>query len=84
MDGVLYPLGSVISCALVGLVVFGINQAWIDASSGRVLYIGMALVAALAALWSIRKFFLHYEKSMLNWRLSRRKKGTNILDKLDF
>jgi MFS family permease len=84
MDGVLYPLGSVISCALVGLVVFAVSQTWIDASSGRMLYIGMALVAALAALWAIRSFFMCYEKSMLNWRLSRRKKSTNVLDKLDF
>jgi hypothetical protein len=84
MDGVLYPFGSIMSCALVGLVVFCVNRAWIDASSGRILYIGMTLVAAMGALWSIRSFFMHYEKSMLNWRLSRRKKGTNILDKLDF
>jgi MFS family permease len=83
LDGVLYPLGSIISCALVGLVVYSINQAWIDPDSGRVIYIGMALVAALASLWSIRNFFMHYEKSMLNWRLSRRKKGASILDKLD-
>lgn len=84
MEGFLYPLGSVLSCAFIGSVLFGVSQGWLAPATGRLVYIGGALVCAAAALVAIQRFHTSYDKSMLSWRLKRRQHGRSILDQLEF
>lgn len=83
MDGYLYPLGSILGCFIVGATLIASNQGLISVSNARVLYLGIASVGAVTALFLTTRIHLHYEKSMLNWRLKRRKRGSAI-ENLDF
>lgn len=50
----------------------------------HMLYLGLAAIAGLFALWSAFNLARNYDTSMLNWRLKRRQRHTNasLLDKL--
>jgi ATP/ADP translocase len=83
MDGYLYPLGSILGCFIVGATLIANGQGLISENSARVLYLGIAMVGAVTALFLTTRIHLHYDRSMLNWRLKRRKRGSAI-ENLDF
>lgn len=76
IDGYLYPAGSILGCFLVGSVLLAVGQGLLAPEIGRALYFGLAIACALAALWAIALFRLHYDSSLLNWRLKRRRRGS--------
>ena len=79
VDGYMYPLGSLVSCLVVGLLVALIPQ---ETRLEQVLYLGLAVLAGVAAFWALTRLAATYDKSMLNWRLQRRKRGSQVLDNL--
>lgn len=79
VDGYMYPLGSLISCLLVGSLVALIPQ---ETRLEQVLYLGLAVLAGAVAFWALMRLAATYDKSMLNWRLQRRKRGSQVLDNL--
>lgn len=84
MDGYLYPLGSILGCAILGVIeLLTVNQI-ITPGDRRIASLVIALAAVICAAWSIWQFREYYDTSMLNWRLKRRSRGKNILNKLDF
>ena len=83
IEGYLYPLGSLVSCGLIGGTLVVANNTALSAGAGRAITFGLAIAAAAAALWAIARFRSEYDKSMLNWRLKRRKRKS-VLDGLDF
>ncbi|GIV97445.1 MAG: hypothetical protein KatS3mg057_2102 [Herpetosiphonaceae bacterium] len=80
LDGYLYPLGSILSCGMIGLVLFLVGQQLLSPEQGRILYLSLALVCASIALWSITRLRVHYDQSMLNWRLRRRQRRSSLAD----
>jgi ATP/ADP translocase len=85
LDGYLYPLGSVLGCIIIGTVLILSSTGAISTEMGRYVYLGVALAAALIALWATSRIRVHYDTSMLNWRLSRRKRSSSsALEKLQF
>jgi len=82
LDGYLYPLGSLLSCGVVGATLFAVGRGLLTPELGRAIYIGLACLCAGAALWAIFRFRAYYDTSMLNWRLKRRRRKS-ILDGLD-
>jgi AAA family ATP:ADP antiporter len=82
MDSYLYAVGSIIGCVLTGaLVLVGI---WLGISQFFYAYLAVALVAALVAVWAVLKTRQLYDASMFNWRLKRRHRATELLDRLNF
>ncbi|GGJ52045.1 hypothetical protein [Deinococcus roseus] len=82
LEGYLYSAGSIVSCLLLaGVMVFS-QLGLISAQTASILYLLLALLCAGGALWAILKFNQTYDKSMLNWRLKRRKRTGGVLDDL--
>ncbi|HEX2979090.1 MAG TPA: hypothetical protein VHO48_02390 [Anaerolineaceae bacterium] len=83
MDSYLPAIGTITSCLVTGIIVV------IGLGTGRDLhglYLAVAIVGAIVAIWSISKMRACYDSSLLNWRLKRRQRGmsADILDKLTF
>lgn len=83
IDSYLGAIGTIASCIVTGVIVmlglgFGKDFSRI--------YIGVAIVSALGAIWLIVKMRANYDSSLLNWRLKRRQRGMSaeLLDKLTF
>ena len=75
-----YALGIIFGSALLGLLL--LIERHLPPEIFRLLALMLALIAALgavtAALWARST----YEESLLSWRLSRRQRNSNVLDKL--
>jgi hypothetical protein len=86
MDGYLYPVGAIVSCIILGLILFAQAQLGITLRAAEFLYLILAAVTSLASLLIIWfKYRPSYDSSMLNWRLKRRKvTNQDILNRLDF
>jgi type IV secretory pathway VirB3-like protein len=81
MDGYLYPLGSILSCILVGSTMIAVANNTLTQQSARSIYLGVAIFAAVIALISASRINSQYDKSMLNWRLKRRRRTSTVTDK---
>lgn len=80
MDSYLFAGGVLVGCAVIGAVVFfGVRSG---NPNYEYIYLGVAIAAALAAIWSIVQMRIVYDKSLFNWRLKRRQRGGSILDKI--
>lgn len=82
MDSYLYAGGSIIG-VLIALVIVGIGVLT-DATWLAQLMLGIGAVAAAFAVWAVIKMRASYDSSLLNWRLKRRRRGSSVLDKLEF
>ena len=80
LEGYLYPAGSILSCGLIGIILFSVSQHLLSAQIGRALYFLVACACAGTALWAITRFRAHYDASMLNWRLRRRQRRSALAD----
>lgn len=83
LEGYLYPLGSILGCALIGLILYGISQNWVSNTMGVTVYLGVGVACSVVAIWALTRFLATYDASMLNWRLKRRKRGS-ALDDVEF
>lgn len=80
MDGYLYPSGSIIGCILIGSTVFAVDRGVFTQDTARLIYLSIAAMCAGVALWSASRIRIHYDASMLNWRLKRRKRTSSLAD----
>jgi MFS family permease len=71
---------------LASLIILGalFLSRWIGEMATSYIYRWLAVVSAIWALWAIVKMRQVYDKSMLDWRLKRRQRGSSVLDKLEF
>jgi AAA family ATP:ADP antiporter len=89
MDSYLFAGGTIIGCLVTGAIVFvGPLRTITGPRSGGsphfYIYLAIAVLAALFAIWAVLKMRTVYESSLFNWRLKRRQRRTSVLDKLDF
>lgn len=84
LEGYLYSAGSVVSCVLLGLVMVGASFGLFGPQTATLICLLLAFGCAAGALWAIFRFNQTYDKSMLNWRLKRRKRSGGVLDELKF
>jgi len=89
MDSYLFAGGTIIGCLVTGAIVFvgplrGITGPQSSGSPHFYIYLAVAVLATLFAIWAILKMRSVYESSLFNWRLKRRQRRTSVLDKLDF
>ncbi len=83
MDGYLYPIGAILSCALLLLLFYFVQLQLFALATAQLLYLSIGLLCILGALYAMRQMFLSYEASMLNWRLQRKRRASQ-LDNLTF
>lgn len=82
IDGYLPALGNAIGFGLVGVVV--LLGIWTGFQFYFYGYLVLGFLASLTALISIWKMREIYDQSLLNWRLTRRKRAKSILDDFNF
>jgi hypothetical protein len=82
MDSYLFAAGTIIGCLVTGAII--LVGFLIGSSEYFYVYLAVAVMAALFALWAVLKMRTVYDSSLFNWRLKRRQRRTSALDKLDF
>jgi len=82
MESYLYVVGVLIGCILTGLIV------WVGGLIGSqfhyYLYLAIAVVASIGAIWAVFRLRATYDTSLLNWRLKRRQRGKSMLSDIEF
>lgn len=74
LDGYLYPLGTIIA-SLILLVFIGAEKAeWLQGPHLDRVYWGIGLLVSSLAFWAAFQLRQVYDKSLLNFRLARRKR----------
>ena len=63
------------------IVQFGVRYAVLDQAIQCSLI--LAFITSVFAIWSVLRLRSVYDMSLLNWRLKRRQRCHNLLDKLD-
>jgi MFS family permease len=83
IDSYFYALSTIIGCAVLGLLILIRSLGWVSADVITIIYLGLAGVASLVALWAATRLRATYDESLLNWRLARSRRKS-ILDGIDF
>jgi hypothetical protein len=79
-DSYLPAIGTILACLLTGTVV--LISLWLDRDL-HLVYMTLALVGAIVAVWATFRMRATYDTSLLNWRLKRRQRANDsILDRL--
>lgn len=81
MDSYMYAVGTLLGCLVTGAVLIVATNIGVQPFA---IYLPLAVVAALVALWAILSMRSHYDTSLLNWRLKRRTRGASVLDDIEF
>ena len=81
MDSYLTAAGTIFASLVLGALL--VISTILSLANAAPLYIGVCLLCAALANGAILFMRSHSESSMLNWRLTRRKRATNILNQLD-
>jgi hypothetical protein len=84
MESYLPAIGTMLACILGILVIYVGGLVGLLENIQVYLYMGIAGIGALVALWAILQMRSVYDSSLLNWRLKRRQRRaqTALLDKL--
>lgn len=83
MDNYFYSFASILGCLFVGGLLLATDQDVISRETTTIIYLAVAGAAALGAVWATLKLRTVYDKSLLNWRLSRSRRKS-VLDGIEF
>lgn len=83
MDGYLYPTGAILSCGMLLGILGLVKVNYFTLVTAQTIYLVVGLLCALLALFAIVNMYISYDKSMLNWRLQRKRRSSQ-LDNLTF
>ncbi len=73
-----YAFGKIFGSLVLGLIL----SASLSGNINTILYMSVALIAALLSLGTAIMVRQTYEKSMLSWRIARRARSSSVLDNL--
>ncbi|ULH17780.1 hypothetical protein MF271_20475 (plasmid) [Deinococcus sp. KNUC1210] len=82
IDSYILSLGTVTSCLLL-LAVWHFAPNW-SAEVRLAILMVAALLLACVGVWSVLRLRQVYDSSLLNWRLRRRQRGGDVLERLEF
>lgn len=82
MESYLTAIGTIIGALITSAVVF--FGPWLGALNVAPIYLALCALAALLSIGAIVLMRRAYESSMLNWRLTRRKRASDILSHMEF
>ena len=77
-DGYLYPIGAVLSCLIIGVILIVENAGLIPAGWGQPVYLALIGALVFASLYFVTQMRKGYDESLLSWRLRRRKRGSQL------
>lgn len=83
MDNYFYTLASILGSLIVAGLLFLRDQEIISSETTIYIYLGVAVIATIGAIWATLRLRILYDKSLLNWRLSRSKRKS-VLDGIEF
>jgi len=83
MDSYFYAFASLAGALLLGALLLATEYDLISRETTSVVYLIVAAVAAVISLWAVFQLRRVYEKSLLNWRLSRSRRQS-VLDGIEF
>jgi MFS family permease len=83
MDSYLFATGVIISAVIIGAILI-IRPTLLPNYPPYVIYLTIGGILSLIAIWWILKMRTVYESSLFNWRLKRRQRTANVIDKLEF
>ncbi|MEW5939113.1 MAG: hypothetical protein AB1750_05590 [Chloroflexota bacterium] len=75
-DSYLPAIGTILACILTGAVV--LIGLWLDRDL-HLVYLTLALLGAIMAIWATNRMAANYDTSMLNWRLKRRQRVSDSM-----
>ncbi len=75
-------IGMLLSALLTLGIVFVCSK--VNIGNSFYIYLGLSLVFAAIAVYNLLRMRKVYDNSLFNWRLKRRKRGGDVLSKLDF
>jgi ATP:ADP antiporter, AAA family len=82
IESYLFVAGAILGSLVVGASV--LIAPLIGLEFPHFIYLPLAVIAGIIALWATIQMRATYDKSMLDWRLRRRSRGASVLDKLEF
>jgi AAA family ATP:ADP antiporter len=82
IDSYLVSAAGILTALTVGGIILASRSLGI--ANYFYIYLSLAVVVAVIAVLAIIKMRLVYDSSLFNWRLKRRQRNKNIVDKLDF
>lgn len=83
MESYLFAAGTIVGCVITGLTII-LADRFLSTESPYIIYMGIAALVSIVAIWAVAKMRSVYDSSMLNWRLKRRQRAASVLDKLEF
>lgn len=81
MENYLIAAGTIGGSILIGALLLA--NYWLQLGDPAPLYLVLCIAAAAAAVVAVLRMRAQYENSLLNWKLTRRKRASSLLDKLD-
>jgi ATP/ADP translocase len=81
MESYLPALGTILGSLVLGILALTGLQT---GDYYSIIYLAVAALAAAAGVWAATKMRRVYDASLLNWRLKRRQRRADVLDKLEF
>ena len=78
-----YVIGSLLAALYIGGTRLLLNLLNVELENAHALDLVAALLAAIGAIYIAFRIRATYEDSLLSWRVARRKRSSNALDKLD-
>jgi ATP/ADP translocase len=83
LDSYFYSFATIVGCLVLGGLLLASSVGWLEQAVGIIIYLVVAGLAGAGALWAALRIRQVYDKSLLNWRLSRPRRKS-ILDDIEF
>ncbi len=83
IDRYFYDVSTIVGSLVLGLLLFLSGGGWISPDLKLYVYLGMAVLASLIAIWSAIRLRGRYDQSLLDWRLIRPRRKS-ALDGIEF
>lgn len=83
IDRYFYDVSTIVASLVLGLLLFLGSRTVISQSGIYYVYLGLAAIASLIAIWAALRLRARYDASMLDWRLARPRRRST-LDGIEF
>lgn len=83
LDSYLYSFATIVGCLILGILIILSASGWLSERIVIAVYLTIAALAAVGAVWAGLQLRAVYEKSLLDWRLSRSRRKS-VLDGIEF
>jgi AAA family ATP:ADP antiporter len=83
LDSYFYAVATIVGCLVLGALFLASSAGWLQERVVGVIYLVVAAVTAVGAVWLALRLRAAYERSLLDWRLARSRRRS-VLDGIDF